>query len=287
MRCVSSGGIVIGENNPTTGRDENDMSISLLVTYGHFKYFVGGDIEEPTESKIAARDLALDVDVYQANHHGSHTSSSQIFMDDLSPTVIIISNGNHGGFQHPRQAVLDLYATLPGPPKVFQTNKYTKGGKGGNVPDAFIGDPESVEQDGTILITVNIEVGSYVVSYGDNTSHTFQINGKRITQVVIESLLPNPHGNDRKLEEVTLKNTSDSVVSLAGWTLMDRNGGTWNLSVLDSLAPGESKTVMRDNQKMSLNNAGDEITLLDAGKFVIDRYEYTGSSKGVPISTGH
>lgn len=49
-----------------TGVDENDMSIALLIQFGNFRYFIGGDIETPTEKKIAERDLVTDVDVYQA-----------------------------------------------------------------------------------------------------------------------------------------------------------------------------------------------------------------------------
>jgi beta-lactamase superfamily II metal-dependent hydrolase len=84
VTCISSGGTVIGEANPATGVDENDMSVSLLITYGAFRYFIGGDIEEPTEAKIAARDLVTGVSVYVADHHGSHSSSSADFMRDLA-----------------------------------------------------------------------------------------------------------------------------------------------------------------------------------------------------------
>ena len=73
VTCVASGGIVIGELNPVPGVDENDKSIALLIQFGQFAFFVGGDIEITTEGKIAAADLVLDVDLYQANHHGSHT----------------------------------------------------------------------------------------------------------------------------------------------------------------------------------------------------------------------
>lgn len=71
VTCVSHGGVVLTETNPVPGRDENDMSISLLITYCNFRYFVRADIEGYTEKKIAERDLVLDLDVYQANHHGS------------------------------------------------------------------------------------------------------------------------------------------------------------------------------------------------------------------------
>ena len=70
VTCISSSGVVIGEENPTTGVDENDMSIALLITYGNFRYFMGGDIERETEGDIAERDLVMDVDMYQADHHG-------------------------------------------------------------------------------------------------------------------------------------------------------------------------------------------------------------------------
>lgn len=120
--------------------------MSLLIRFGEFRYFIGGDIEAATERKIADHDLALDVDVYAANHHGSDTSSDPAFIADLAPMVIIISNGNNATYKHPRQATLDALASLPNAPAVFQTNKYLKGGSGGNVADAFIADPETTDR---------------------------------------------------------------------------------------------------------------------------------------------
>lgn len=145
VTCLSSSGAATGTPTPKTDDDENELSVSLLVEYFGFRYFVGGDIHTATEAKIVAAGHGSNVDVYQANHHGSHTSSSKSFMEALSPTVIVISNGNHGGHKHPRQVTMDTYAALTPKPTVFQTNKYLKGGEGGNVEsDAFIADPESV-----------------------------------------------------------------------------------------------------------------------------------------------
>jgi competence protein ComEC len=287
VTCISSGGVVIGEAPPAPGKHENDMSVSLLITFGGFQYFVGGDIESTTEAKIAARDLVLNVDVYQANHHGSHTSSTRAFMEDLSPRVIVVSNGNNSTYKHPRRTTLDLYASLPQPPVVFQTNKYLQGGLGGNVPDAFIADLKSTNDNGTILLTVNLDSTSYQVSYGI-ASHTFPIkNIAAASTVVIHSLLPNPAGPDDILEEVTLRNKGTAAVSLTGWTLRDRSGLTWSLSTLGVLAPGELKTIRRNNMPMSLNNGGDEITLLDAANAVRDSFTYTSSTEGVVIQTLH
>jgi len=287
VTCISSGGAVIGESNPTTGADENDMSVSLLITLGTFRYFIGGDIEQTTEAKIAERDLVLDVDIYQANHHGSDTSSLPAFMTDMKPRVIIISNGNRADYRHPRQSTLTFYATLPGPPTVFQTNKYLKGGNGGNVPDAFIADPETTDDDGTILVTVDTAGGSYKVTYGTNSEHTFSVKATTGASVVIESLLPNPAGDDTQLEEVTMRNKGGNAVSLSGWKLQDRSGQAWSLTNLGTLAPGQSKTIRRNGMAMSLNNSGDEVKLLDAADIVKDSFSYTSSTEGTAIQTGH
>lgn len=289
VTCISSGGVVIGEDPPVPAQDENDMSVSLLLSYHGFTYFVGGDIEEPTESKIADRDLVQNVDIYLADHHGSSTSSSAAFMRDLQPSVIIISNGNNGTYRHPRKAVLDFYATLPGPPAVYQTNKYLKGRDGGNVQDDRIADPETNDMDGTILVTVN-DNGKYVVTYEGNAGASFTTKKSIVHPVggvVIASLLPNPVGPDEDLEEVTITNRGSQSLSLTGWKLVDGSGFWWELSREANIPSGQTRTVVRRGRPMSLNNAGDEISLMNQLGVVVDTYVYTTSLEGVSISTGH
>ena len=283
--CISSGGVVLTEEPPVHGADENDMSIALLVQYGRFRFFVGGDMHAKTEKKIADRDLVLDVDVYKANHHGSHTSSSVDFMNDLKPSVVVISNGDRADYQHPRQVTLDTYASLDPRPSVFQTNKYFKGGLGGNVPDDFIADlASSASQSGTIAILVDEPTGTYTVSYRDKT-HTFEIKDREAitSTVVIASLLPRPPGPDRLNEEVTLRNNGNEAVSLAGWRLQDESGRIWPLTSVGTINPNESVTIRRNGMPMSLNDDGDEIVLLDANDVERDRFRYTGSVEGQPI----
>lgn len=288
VTCIATGGTVLGELDPVPGADENDMSVALLIQYGPFRYFIGGDIEVGTEGKIAERDLVLDVDVYQANHHGSQTSSSLSFMEDLRPTVIVISNGNNGTYKHPRQQTLDTYANLQPRPTVFQTNKYLKGGVGGNVPDEFIADVATSGTDGTILVTVNPDTGNYTASYR-NTNRSFAIKGGQAASapVVIESLLPDPVGPDTQNEQVTLRNKGTTPASLAGWFLQDASGRVWSLTSIGTIAPQASATIKRNGMPMSLNNAGDEISLFDSSATLRDSFRYSGSDAGVEIRTGH
>src|SRR5688572_23816640 len=113
ITCIAAGGAVMGQGEEGEPADEeNDMSVVLLVAFRGFKAFYGGDSEAPTEARIAAHDLALNVDLYKASHHGSHSSSSPALMQELSPSVVVISNGNHGTFKHPRQVTLDTYMAL-------------------------------------------------------------------------------------------------------------------------------------------------------------------------------
>ena len=289
VTCVAHGGVVQGETDPPeTGKDENDMSIALLISYGDFRYFTGGDILDKTEKKIARRDLVLNVDVYQADHHGSDKSSAFDFMKDLNPTVIIISNGNNGIYQHPRKATLDIFNSLEPKPVVFQTNKYLKGGAGSNVAEEFIADIESVDEDGTVLVSVDKAAGNYTVSYRDLVrTYTIKDRGHQPSVVVIESLLPNPNGSDRVNEEVALRNDSGFAVSMSGWTLEDKSGRIWALQSLISISPGQSVIIRRNGMAMSLDNDGDKIMLFNDSHKLVDRFEYTESQRGVRIQTGH
>ncbi len=174
--CIAANTHVIGEEFPTDSDDENDNSVCLLISYGEFKYFIGGDVTEATEDDIANQDqINMKVNVYQANHHGSETSSSRPFMDTLCASVIIISNGNHCGYNHPRQSTLDLYDSLPNPPVVFQTNKNLCGSPAGNVSDDRIGDPETSDPDGTILVEVDNASSIFSVSLKSTVYDTYPI----------------------------------------------------------------------------------------------------------------
>ena len=117
------GGTVMGEVNPTTGHEENDMSdVSLLITFNGFRYFIGGDTESFTEVKWLA-DLVIDVDAYQAHHHGSHSSSSRAFVfEALQPTVMAISDGSRADYGHPLESDLKTFSgSGSARPTVFQT----------------------------------------------------------------------------------------------------------------------------------------------------------------------
>jgi len=111
------------------------------------------------------------------------------------------------------------------------------------VADQFIADPETVDEDGTILATVDAGAGKCTVTYG-TTSHEFTFTGGgaiTASSVVIESLLPNPAGSDTDAEEVVIKNKGVSTTSITGWRLQDRSGLTWPFVGDVALSAGEAR----------------------------------------------
>ena len=280
VTCIASSGAVMGEQNPALSSDENDNSVALLIQFAGFGYFTGGDIERHTETNIAARHLVVNVDACKASHHGSDTSSSQELMSDLKPSVIVISNGDHGGFNHPRKVILDRYAAMSPPPKVFQTNKYTKGPPGGNVPDEFIGDLETIDDDGTILITVAPSTAQFFVTWRSSVL-PFAIKDTAASSAVIESLLPRPPGPDSVNEQVTVRNRGPITLSMAGWVLRDESGKVWKLDSAGAVNPGGSKTIQRNGMAMNLKDNGDTISLIAPDGSKKDEFYYDGSQEGV------
>ena len=59
-----------------------------------------------------------------------------------------------------------------------------------------------------------------------------------------------------------MRNTGLAAVSLVGWRVRDLAGNSWDLDGLGVLEPGQSRSLLRNGQAMSLNNGGDEIELV-------------------------
>lgn len=101
--------------------DSNDLSISLLLTYGEFSLFLGGDLSKEYEDQIVIENNISDVDVLQVGHHGSNTSTSELFLEQIKPKVAVISAGKENRFGHPHKEVLDNLSVVNS--KILRTDK--------------------------------------------------------------------------------------------------------------------------------------------------------------------
>lgn len=90
----------------------------------------------------------------------------------------------------------------------------------------------------------------------------------------IVKLLPDPQGDDLIGEQITLKNSGQAALDMAGWRVRDLAGNVWMLDGLIELLPGEEKTMLRNGQPMSLNNGGDEIELVAPDGTVLQTMAY-------------
>jgi len=99
----------------TIQNEENENNTSLvfrLDCYGTSFLFMG-DIEAETEFYMTRllNDDILDVDVLKVGHHGSDTSSSEAFLEKVTPEFAFIPVGENS-FGHPSSEVLDRLSAM-------------------------------------------------------------------------------------------------------------------------------------------------------------------------------
>jgi competence protein ComEC len=88
----------------------NNDSIVLRLRFGERTFLMTGDIERASEDAlVAAHDGLLKSDVVKVAHHGSKTSSTEMFVAATHAKLAIISVGLSSPFGHPRPEVLERW----------------------------------------------------------------------------------------------------------------------------------------------------------------------------------
>jgi competence protein ComEC len=68
-----------------------------------------GDIEKPQELQLLAAQEPLRADLLLVPHHGSKTSSSEVFLDAVQPRMAWVQAGYRNRYGHPAPEVLQRY----------------------------------------------------------------------------------------------------------------------------------------------------------------------------------
>ncbi len=100
--------ILFPETDPRD-MESNMSSIVLQLIYGESTFLLTGDSPKSIEEYLVlVEGENLKSDVLKVGHHGSRTSTSEFFLDEVAPTYAIISAGKDNSYGHPHVEVTDM-----------------------------------------------------------------------------------------------------------------------------------------------------------------------------------
>ena len=87
--------------------NENDNSNVIYTELNGYKFMFMGDAGVEKEKDILEKYNLSNIDVLKVGHHGSKTSSSKEYIDEIKPKYAIISVGKNNRYGHPNKEVLN------------------------------------------------------------------------------------------------------------------------------------------------------------------------------------
>lgn len=94
-------------------RKTNQQSCVLKITSKEYSALLTGDIDQPVESRLLGDYTGqLRTDVLLVPHHGSKSSSSLSWLQQLEPQLALVSAGYLNRFRHPADEVMQRYHQL-------------------------------------------------------------------------------------------------------------------------------------------------------------------------------
>ena len=95
--------------------DSNNNSLVLKLQHGENTFLFTGDAEESAEKNLVETyggnteqrtAPSLEADVLKVGHHGSVTSTSELFLDAVQPKFAVISCGRNNSYGFPHSETL-------------------------------------------------------------------------------------------------------------------------------------------------------------------------------------
>lgn len=138
---------IIGPIWEVKNGDLNNYSIVLKVSFGEIDAIMTGDAEKEVEEAIVNSGIDLDAEILKVGHHGSDTSTSEEFLDAISPDYALISAKLGNKYNHPVKETMDKLKAREIP--VYRT-----------------------DENGTVVATITYNNVTFDCSAGDYLSGT-------------------------------------------------------------------------------------------------------------------
>ena len=100
--------------------NENDNSNVIYTELDGYKFMFMGDAGVEKEKDILKKYNISDIDVLKVGHHGSKTSSSKEFINEINPKYSVISVSKNNRYGHPNKEVLNNLKDS----KIYRTDEY-------------------------------------------------------------------------------------------------------------------------------------------------------------------
>jgi len=85
----------------------NNTSIIARLVFGQNSFLFTGDIFKSVERKLVDEGVDLSSNVLKVGHHGSKTSNSEEFIQEVLPEIAVIQVGGDNSYGHPHQETLE------------------------------------------------------------------------------------------------------------------------------------------------------------------------------------
>lgn len=96
---------ILYPDRDVTHIETNTASVVARVVYGTTEFMLTGDAPSSVEEWVVALGGEVKSDVLKVGHHGSRTSTSELWLAAVQPAYAVVSAGKDNSYGHPHQEV--------------------------------------------------------------------------------------------------------------------------------------------------------------------------------------
>ena len=100
---------ILYPDRDVTKQDSNDGSIVCKLVYGKESFMLTGDATTYVENAIGWNETSetLHSQILKLGHHGSKTSSSELWLEKVQPEIAVIQVDENNNYGHPHKETID------------------------------------------------------------------------------------------------------------------------------------------------------------------------------------